>query len=97
MSAQSEMKSVADNIGKYVYLKHVEPKLANVVRFYIATVVEGASNGKITVERPMESSQIKLPYVPSAANLDQGDKCVVLTFGSMSNGIIVGDGTLSNW
>lgn len=85
----------ADKIGQYIMEKYIKPYLAGYVRFYRATVTAAAADGKITVQRPYDNP-IALPYVGSAAGLAVGQQCVVLQFGSASNGVILGDGQLTN-
>lgn len=88
-------ESLADRIGKYVIEKYVKPREALTVRYFRATVTAPAADGKITVQRPFDTP-MALPYVSSAAELAEGEQCVVLVLGSMSNCIVLGDGTLSN-
>ena len=90
------MKSLADNIGKYILKKYVEPHMESAVRFYKAEVVTSASGGKIGVQKPFDTTVQSLPYVTSAAGLAVGDQCTVLVFGSPVNSVIIGDGSLSN-
>ena len=90
------MKTIADNIGKYVLENYVKPYNKSAVRFYRAEVVTAASGGKIGVKRPFDTTTLNLPYVTSAAGLAVGDQCVVLVFGSPVNSYVIGDGSLSN-
>lgn len=96
MSGATGMKSLADNIGKYIMDKFVAPRLANMVCFYKAEVVAGISGGKITIRKPFDTATYALPCVGSASGLAQGDVCTVFCLGSASNAIIIGDGRLSN-
>lgn len=96
MNQTGSMKAFADNIGRYIYDKFVAPKMANKVSYFRAEVTATASGGKITVQRPFDTTSYALPYVGSAAGLAVGDQCIVMVLGSASNAIILGDGRLSN-
>ena len=96
MSGAEEMKRFADRIGRYVTERFVKPKLANTVSYYKAEVVAAASGGKITVRKPFDATSFALPYVGSAAGLAVGDTCIVFCLGSASNGIVMGNGGLTN-
>lgn len=96
MSATQDMRAFADKLGKYIYEKFVAPKLTNAVTYYKATVTAAASGGKITVQKPFDTTAYALPYVGSAAGLSVGDTCIVFCLGSASNGVIIGDGGLTN-
>lgn len=96
MSATQDFKAFADKLGKYIYEKFVAPKLANTVTYYKAEVVAAASGGKITIQKPFDTTAYALPYVGSAAGLSVGDACTVFCLGSPSNGVIIGDGGLTN-
>lgn len=96
MSQQTGMKAFADNVGKYIYEKFVAPKMAQKIGYFRAEVTSAASGGKITVQRPFDTTSYALPYVGSAASLAVGDQCIVMVLGTMSNAIILGDGRLSN-
>lgn len=95
-SLSSEMRSLAEEIGKHVMREYVEPRLARSVSFYRAQVVAGASDGRITVRQPFDETAVALPYVSSAAGLVAGSQCTVLELGGASNAIVVGDGLLTN-
>lgn len=90
-----EMLNLANNLGEYIWAKHIKPRMENAVTFYRAKVTSAASNGKMSVQQPY-SDAIRLPYVGSAANLKVGQQCVVVQFGSASNAVVLGDATLSN-
>lgn len=96
MSATQDFRAFADKIGKYIVKKFVEPKLANAVTYYKAEVTAAASGGKITIQKPFDATAYALPYVGSAAGLSVGDTCTVFCLGSPSNGVIIGDGGLTN-
>ena len=90
------MKTIADNIGKYILENYVKPYTKSTVRFYRAEVATAASGGKIGVKRPFDTTVQNLPYVTSAAGLAVGDQCVVFMLGSPVNSFVIGDGKLSN-
>ena len=96
-SNTESMQVLADQMADYMWQKHFAPKLANIVRYYRAEVTEAASNGKIGIKQPYETSTTYLPYVTSASGLTVGQQCTVLVFGGSSNAMIIGDGTLTNW
>lgn len=96
MSATQDMRAFADKLGKYIYEKFVAPKLANTVTYYKAEVVAAASGGKITIQKPFDTTTYALPYISSAAGLAVGDVCTVFCLGSATNGVIMGNGGLSN-
>ena len=55
-----------------------------------------AANGNITIQRAFDK-EIALPYVSSMENAAVGTQVTVFVLGSsMTNAVIVGDGTLSN-
>lgn len=92
---ENEIQTLANEVGKYIMKNLVEPRLSKTVSFYRAFVTAAASNGKITVQKPFDTS-VALPYVTSAAGLNVGDQCTVLVLGDYSNSIIIGDGKLTN-
>lgn len=96
MGAAKEMENLARSIGAYVMARFVRPAMKDVVRYYTAEVTAAASGGKITVRKPFDSTERALPYVSSVADLDVGDKCIVLVLGSESNAYVFGKGGLVN-
>ncbi len=91
-----DVRSAADRLGRYIMKHFVEPRLRRSVSFYRATVTGELSNGKLTVQRPMDNP-ISIPCTANAAGLQKGDQCVVLVLGSESNSIVIGNGTLSGF
>lgn len=89
------MKDLADALWVY-FEEKVLALMQKGVTFYRARVVSAPAEGRIIVQKPMESTQLSLPYVPSAATLEAGGQATVLEFGSPSNAIVVGDGMLQN-
>lgn len=85
---------LANAIGSYVMKHFVEPRLARSVGFYRAQVTGVASNGKITVQRPFDQTQVALPYTKAAESLTVGSQCIVLTLGNASNAIVFSDGMM---
>lgn len=96
MELTREMMELADNIGRYVAEKFLQPKMQNSVSFFMGQVCSAPSGGMMDVQKPFDTTIYSLPFVPSAAGLSVGDKCTVLVFGSMTNAIILGDGALNN-
>lgn len=96
MELAREMKELADNIGRYVSKKFIEPRLQSAVSFFIGKVTTAPGNGSIGVTKPFDSTEYTLPYVSSASGLSVGDNCTVFVLGSMSNAIVMGDGRMSN-
>ena len=90
-----DMKDLADNLWTYFEPK-VKSLLSFGVSYYRAQVTQAASNGTITVQRPFDQTQLALPYVSSAEGLEVGSQVTVMVFGSQSNAIVLGNGTLSN-
>lgn len=90
-----EMKSFADSLWEYFRPK-VESLISSNVWFFRAQVTKAASNGKITVRRPFDE-EIALPYVSSMASASVGSQVTVFVLGSsLTNAVIIGNGTLSN-
>lgn len=95
MDENTEMKKFADRLWEYFKPK-VEELTHSGVWFFRAQVTKAASNGKLTVKRPFDEA-IALPYVSSISGASVGSQVTVLVFGSsLTNAIVVGDGTLSN-
>lgn len=96
MDGNEQMKDLAEALWVYFQPKVLE-LLRGGVSFYRAQVVAEAGEGKtITVQKPMDSTRLALPFVPSAQELKVGDQALVLVFGSQSNAIVLGNGLLSN-
>ncbi len=97
MDGNSDVKALADALWVYFQPKVLEMMQAG-VSFYRAQVVAEAGEGgrTITVQKPMDSTRLALPFVPSAQELKVGDQALVLVFGSPSNAIVLGDGVLGN-
>ena len=91
------MKTLADNIGKYVMEKIVSPKMAHCVSYYTAIVTAAASGGVIQIQRPYDTTTRSLPYAPTAANLQVGDMCTVMVFGNNANAFIISSGSAESW
>lgn len=95
MNNDQEMKQFADQLWEYF-----KPKIESLTRsnvwYFRAQVSKAASNGKITVRRPFDE-EISLPYVSSMAAASVGSQVTVFVLGSsLTNAVIIGDGTLSN-
>ena len=93
MDNQREMREFADNIGKYIVEKHVKPLLEKYVGFFKAEVKAAPSGGVISVQKPFDNTVFNLPYTADAAGLAVGDQCTVFVLGSMTNAVVVGDGS----
>lgn len=90
-----DMKALADNLWTYFEPK-IKTMLSSGVSYYRAKVTAAAAGGTITVQRPFDQTELALPYVSSAEALAVGDQCTVMVFGSQSNAVVLGNGTLSN-
>lgn len=95
MPNENEMKMLADSLWTYFQPK-VEKLVTSNVWYFRAQVTKAASGGKITVRRPFDK-EIALPYVSSMASATVGSQVTVFVLGlSLTNAVIIGDGTLSN-
>lgn len=95
MNEAEQLKELADNLWTYFEPK-IKQMLSTQVSYYKAEVTAGASDGKITVQRPFDSAQQALPYASSASGVSVGDQVIVLVFGDPSNAKIIGKTDLSN-
>lgn len=93
MDNQNKMREIADGLGPYIVEKHVKPLLENSVRFFKAEVTAAPSGGVISVQKPFDTTILQLPYTAAAAGLAVGDQCTVFVLGSMTNAVVVGDGS----
>ena len=84
----TEMQALADALWEY-FQEKVERMTSSNVWYFRAQVTRSASGGKITVRRPFDTD-IALPYVSSMAS------AAVVLGSSLTNAVIIGDGTLSN-
>ena len=89
----NEIKSLADSLWGYFKTKYLLPYLSDSVCYFMATVTTAPSGGVIGVQRPFDSEMF-LPYAWGAVNLQQGDTCMVLVFGDLSNAIVLGNGAM---
>ena len=90
-----EMKAFADALWTYFQPK-IQDLISSNVWFFRAQVTKAASGGKITVKRPFDE-EIALPYVSSMASASVGSQVTVFVLGSsLTNAVILGNGTLSN-
>lgn len=98
MDANTLMKQFADNMAKYAKKTKTEPEMGNVVRMFRARIISvNVQDGIIDVQRPFDETVMSLPCIGSYRySADVGDECVVMYFGSLSNAIVIGDGSLSN-
>lgn len=95
MNNDQEMKQFADRLWEY-FLPKVEALTRANVWYFRAQVTKAAENGRITVLRPFDK-EIALPYVASMAAASIGSQVTVFVLGSsLTNAVIIGDGTLSN-
>lgn len=95
MDENQEMKRFADRLWDYFKPKIEELTRSN-IWYFRAQVTRVAVNGKITIQRAFDK-EIALPYVSSMENATVGTQVTVFVLGSsMTNAVIVGDGTLSN-
>ena len=94
----NEMKALADSLWTYM-LPKIKEHFGSCVHFYRAQVVSPADNGKITVQRPFDTTQLQLPYVAAMANAVAGEQVTVFVFGTdannINNSVIVNNGTFS--
>ena len=95
MDENQAMKRFADRLWDYFKPKIEELTRSN-IWYFRAQVTRVAANGKITIQRAFDK-EIALPYVSSMENAAVGTQVTVFVLGSsMTNAVIVGDGTLSN-
>jgi hypothetical protein len=92
---ENDMKELADALWGYFLEKHLKPYLSDSVCYFMATVTTAPANGVIGIQRPFDDA-INLPYAWSAANLRQGQTCLVIVFGDISNAIVIGAGDMSD-
>lgn len=91
----TEMQALADALWEY-FQEKVERMTSSNVWYFRAQVTKAASGGKITVRRPFDT-EIALPYVSSIASAAVGSQVTVFVLGSsLTNAVIIGNGTLSN-
>lgn len=87
---EEQIKVFADSLWDYLLEKKLKQYLSDSVCYYMASVVEPASDGFITVQRPFDNP-VTLPCGANAENLAVGDACAVLVFGDFSNQIVIGN------
>ena len=87
---EEQIKVFADSLWDYLLEKKLKQYLSDSVCYYMASVVEPASDGFITVQRPFDNA-VTLPCGANAENLAVGDACAVLVFGDFSNQIVIGN------
>lgn len=92
----TQIEEIFRSGGAYIMKHFVKPWGRDIVRFYRAEVVTPAANGVIVVKRPMDNTQLSLPYTSAAANLTAGQQCIVLVLGDLSNAVVFSDGAMSN-
>lgn len=67
-------------------------KQKGVVFGYRARIVsKDTSNKTMVISRPLDATQISVPYANSAENLMINDMCVVLCLGESSNCVVIAD------
>lgn len=87
---EEQIKVFADSLWDYLLEKKLKQYLSDSVCYYMASVVEPASDGFITVQRPFDNP-VTLPCGANAESLAVGDACAVLVFGDFSNQIVIGN------
>lgn len=97
MSSEIEnIKILAQNLWDKFIKQRVKETQKNTVKYFRAKVTATAQNGKISVQKPFDTTVMTIPYVSSAGSLAVDDECIVLVLGDYSNCIVLGDGKLSN-
>ena len=97
MSSEIEnLKILAQNLWDKFIKQRVKETQKNNVRYFKAKVTATAQNGKISVQKPFDTTVMTIPYVSSAGSLAVGSECIVLVLGDYNNCIVLGDGKLSN-
>jgi hypothetical protein len=88
------MRVFADQLWKYMVPK-LRKLFSSNVSYFRAQVVSNPGDGTLVIQRPVETGTLTLPCVDSVAHAQPGQQVVALVMGSLSNAIVVGDGTLN--
>lgn len=96
MDENRDMKALAENLWSYY-----EPKIKEMIGPYMkmirGTVTTRASGGVMGVTFPFDNTELKLPYASSISGAALGATVwVACPATSLSNGVVIGDGKLSN-
>lgn len=99
MATKDDLTSIAEYVWRYISPK-IEERLSHNIQWYRAKVTKAAQDGRISVQRPFDSTVQSLPYVASMATANVGDEVTVFTFGGASGGnndnsVIVNNGSYS--
>lgn len=94
MSDIEQMKVLADQLFGYMKPK-IDLMLQSNVKFFRAEVVSNPGSNTLVVKRPMDTTNLTLPCATGIANAVAGDQVTVFVLGSLSNAVVISDGTMS--
>lgn len=93
MSDNADMKALADALWNY-FLPKLRTVQTDAVRFFRAVVVDNPGGNRLTVQRPFETTTMTLPCLNALASASVGQQVTVFVFGSLSNAMVMGTGSL---
>lgn len=95
----NEIKELADNLWTYLEPK-VKAVTSSCIRFYRAQVTSAPQNGRVTVQKPFDTTYLSLPYISTMEDVEVGSQVVVFVFGSrnsdQNNSVVVGNGSFTD-
>lgn len=83
--AGKELVSLALELWNGFFERKVRDTQKGMVRYYRAQVTAAAQNGRITVKRPFDKTELPVSYAKSMEGAEVGRQVVVLIFGEEKN------------
>lgn len=83
--AGKELAALAQGLWSGFFERKVRDTQKGMVRYYRAQVTAAAQNGRITVKRPFDETELPVSYAKSMEGAEVGRQVVVLIFGEEKN------------
>ena len=94
MNDTEQMQVFADQLFEYMRPK-IKRMMHSNVSFFRAQVVSNPGNNTLEVQRAFDTTTMTLPCATGISGASAGDQVTVLVMGSLSNAVVISDGTMS--
>lgn len=94
MNDTEQMQVFADQLFEYMRPK-IKKMMQSNVSFFRAQVVSNPGNNTLEVQRAFDTTTMTLPCATGISSASAGDQVTVLVMGSLSNAVVISDGTMS--
>ena len=94
MNDTEQMQVFADQLFEYMRPK-IKKMMQSNVSFFRAQVVSNPGNNTLEIQRAFDTTTMTLPCATGISSASAGDQVTVLVMGSLSNAVVISDGTMS--